>query len=381
MKRFMNKKMLVVGVAVAVLLGVGGAAFAFYSSTGSGTGSAQAGSVKALTISQIGPGYDSLVTGNGYVQDQCFACQGLTEFGNAVNLSTTGILSNVVVAMRNWGGVISGLPITLSFYSPVTSPETPGGVSPTPFTGNLIIQDTQDFNFAAAISPSEPSVSNITFDFSSQDFPLPSPVVYGISFDSSTFGSGGLNVALSNAATQNTVGSDVYPGYVYADSTTGGLTGDAGSCASEPDNSFQLVEVWCNDTPLDNWGAYGNSTGADIPAVEINVVGGTTPPLYPGDTQEVDFAITNPNPGSVYVNTVTIALNVYGGDAATPLGADIANCQSDWFTLGGSPVALDQNVPTGLTQFEGVANIHMINEPYPQNACAGAIIGLNFTSN
>jgi hypothetical protein len=34
MKRFMSKKLLVVGVAVAVVLGVGGAAFAYFSSSG-----------------------------------------------------------------------------------------------------------------------------------------------------------------------------------------------------------------------------------------------------------------------------------------------------------------------------------------------------------
>ena len=387
MKRFMNKKMLVVGVVVAVLLGVGGAAFAFFSTTGTGNGTAQVGTASNVTISQIGPGYDSLVTSNNYVQDQCFGCQQLTEFGNAVNLSTTGILSNVVVAMRNWGDAITGLPITLSFYSPVTSPETPGGLSPTPFTGNLIIQDTQDFNFAGAISPSEPSVTNITFDFSSDDFPLPSPVVYGISFDSAFTNAGGLNVALSNAATQNTVGSDVYPGYVFADGDSwyNGLTGDAGACASAPVNSFQLVEVWCNDTPLDNWGAYGNSSGADIPAVEINVVGGTTPPLYPGDTQEVDFAITNPNPGSVYVNTVTIALNNNGTDVLNQYSSDIPGCLESWFNINGSypsaTVTLAQNIPSGLTQFEGEAHIYMINEPVPQNDCAGHTIGLNFSSN
>ena len=44
MKRFMNKKMLVVGVAVALVLGIGGVAFAYFTSNGTGTGSADVGS-------------------------------------------------------------------------------------------------------------------------------------------------------------------------------------------------------------------------------------------------------------------------------------------------------------------------------------------------
>jgi hypothetical protein len=50
MKRFMTKKVLVVGVAVAVLLGVGGAAFAYYTSNGSGTGSAATGDASPLHV-------------------------------------------------------------------------------------------------------------------------------------------------------------------------------------------------------------------------------------------------------------------------------------------------------------------------------------------
>jgi hypothetical protein len=372
MKRFKNKKILTIGLVTALVLGLGGAAFAFYSSTGSGTGSAQAGTVKALTISQIGPGYNSLITGNGYVQDQCFGCATVAEFGNEVNLSTTGILSNVVVAMRNWGSSVSDLPMTLTFYAPGA---TPGSI------GATLVYDTQDYSFAAANADGSPSVTNITFNFSSDDFPLPSPVVYGITYDGTATGAPSLNVALSSSGTDLTVGSDVYPGDVFVTAGTAGWDSDAGTCGTVSPTTFMAVDVWCSDIPPANYGAYGSSSGADIPAVEINVVGGTTPPLYPGDTQEVDFAITNPNPGNVYVNTVTIALMTDGTDAATPSDADIPGCLAAWFTINGSPVSLAQNIPSGLTQFEGVANILMINEAVPQNGCAGATIGLSFSSN
>ena len=55
MKRFMNKKLLVVGVAVAVLLGVGGVAFAYFTSTGTGTGSVAIGDASPLTVSVGAP--------------------------------------------------------------------------------------------------------------------------------------------------------------------------------------------------------------------------------------------------------------------------------------------------------------------------------------
>ena len=54
MKRFMTKKVLVVGVAVAVALGVGGAAFAYFTTTGSGTGNAAIGDASPLTVT-LGP--------------------------------------------------------------------------------------------------------------------------------------------------------------------------------------------------------------------------------------------------------------------------------------------------------------------------------------
>src|ERR1035441_3436611 len=50
MKRFMNKKVAVVGIAVALVLGIGGAVFAYFTTTGTGTGSAPIGDASALTV-------------------------------------------------------------------------------------------------------------------------------------------------------------------------------------------------------------------------------------------------------------------------------------------------------------------------------------------
>jgi hypothetical protein len=72
-KRFMNKKMLVVGVAVAVALGVGGAAFAYFTTTGSGTGNAAIGDSSPLTVSlgtiTGGPLFPTIVADGNAVVD------------------------------------------------------------------------------------------------------------------------------------------------------------------------------------------------------------------------------------------------------------------------------------------------------------------------
>src|SRR5271156_6626339 len=99
MKRFRTKKALISGAAFVLILAAGGAAFAYFTSTGSGTGSAQTGTASKVTISQIGAGYDSLISTGAYSQDQCLTgCDGPNELGNNITLSTTDAaqLVNVV---------------------------------------------------------------------------------------------------------------------------------------------------------------------------------------------------------------------------------------------------------------------------------------------
>jgi hypothetical protein len=54
MKRFMNKKVAVIGLAAGLALGAAGAAFAYLTTTGSGTATATGGSNTALTLTQTG---------------------------------------------------------------------------------------------------------------------------------------------------------------------------------------------------------------------------------------------------------------------------------------------------------------------------------------
>jgi len=378
MKRFMSKKLLVVGVAVAVLLGVGGAAFAYFTTTGSGNGTAGVANVKAVTISQIGAGYDSLIAGSGdpYIQDQCFNCSGPTDLGNDITLANTGSqqLVSVVVAMRNWNAAVTNLPITLTLYNPAVSPEV---------AGNVIASDTtQTFSFAAAIvANADPSVTNITFDFPQGTF-VPQEFVYDIAY-----GSGGpsLNVALSSSANDITVGTDTTPGSIWMNDTHGNNNDFPACVTGLPTTGFVQIYTNCGPYNPANPGAYGTAAevaagSADIPAVEFNVVGGATASLWPGETQNVDFAITNPNPGSVYLSTVTIALKTSGPDVANQYSSDITGCLSTWFTVNGTPVPLTGYVAPGVTYFTGLASITMSNPLVDQSKCEGATIGLTFTS-
>ena len=91
MKRFMSKKLLVVGVAVAVFLGVGGAAFAYFTTNGTGTGSAAIGDASPLTVTlgtiTGGPLFPTIVAdGNAVVDTVLYT---VTNPGEGdVNLST-----------------------------------------------------------------------------------------------------------------------------------------------------------------------------------------------------------------------------------------------------------------------------------------------------
>jgi hypothetical protein len=277
--------------------------------------------------------------------------------------------------MRNWGaGAITDLPMTLSINKGVAGP----------------ITDTQSFSFPPAIIAGvEPSLTNVTFDFSSQGAFVAQEFVYDISF-SATSGSwgdaSGLNVALSSSATDLSIGTDTNTGYLYVDPTDNGSGwhGDAPNCGTLTTGIFQSVQTDCG--PAVETDAYGTPAqvaagNADIPAVEVNVVGGTTASLWPGETQPLGFAITNPNTGDVWITTVTIApkTNV-SGDVEDQYSDDITGCLATWFTVNGSPVSIAGNVAPGVTLFQNVASITMSNPNTSQNACEGHTIGLSFTS-
>jgi len=366
--------MAVIGLTVGLIAGASGLAVAYFTSSGSGNGSAQTGTAANVTISQVGAGYDSLAP--TYHQDQCFGGCSLTEFGNEINLAAgSGQLANVVVAFRSYGAASTSLPVKLTLYNPGVSPGSVGGEIGGDGSG---IGDLTVYPSIPAGSGS--TVFYVTFDFSSIDLTLSGPVVYGISW-ADTDGSV-INVALSNSVSNLTVGSDVYPGYVFVDGTIANVlsaVNDAGSCSTSTADVFMATDINCA-TPSDNYGAYGpgsNPNNADIPAVEFNVVGGSTGPLYPGSTQPVDFAITNAGSSPTYITTVTTNLESVGSDG----NGSIPLCQTSEYTLNDSPVTLDTTVPTGTSFFSpSGTSITMTNETYNQDNCEGQSVVLGFTS-
>lgn len=75
MKRFINKKIMAIGLAVAVTLGTGGAAFAYFTSTGSGTGAATVGAASNWTITNTNGStllYPDAAIGTGNILTDAF---------------------------------------------------------------------------------------------------------------------------------------------------------------------------------------------------------------------------------------------------------------------------------------------------------------------
>lgn len=99
MKRFMNKKVVAIGLAAGITLGAAGAAFAYFTTTGTGTGAASTGSATALTITQTNPTVGGLVPGGPAatidlsIHNGSATSQAVGPVTVAVNAVTSGTLS------------------------------------------------------------------------------------------------------------------------------------------------------------------------------------------------------------------------------------------------------------------------------------------------
>jgi hypothetical protein len=409
MKRFMTKKVLVVGVAVALVLGVGGAAFAYWTTTGSGNGSAKVGTASAVTIAQIGtPAYNSTVALGDYTYSQTFNGDEITQLGNEVNLAYTGPLTSAVVAMTMCDGGCLGT--NASVIPSYTTPVTVNIYAPGNLTAPLT-SDTETITVPAVPVDTAAVPFNATFSNFSPAVVLPSTVVYGVTLDAllpsedgtlvppycnvaGGYGNdycpvGSLNVNLSAEPNNVTVGSDAVPGSWFVQSPMSDVSGSAlggqlGYCTGAPVGAltaFQQVPVDCaaGDSLV------GGGLPSLIPAVQLNVGIGD---LYPGGpAQPISFSVTNPGSTGVLVSTVTIGI---AQDLSNPalvlsipgdIGSTDAGCYADWFQINGSPVAFGQTIPPGGTiDWVGAASIQMNNYDTNQDACEGDTVGLNFTS-
>jgi hypothetical protein len=374
-KRFVSKKAVIVALVAAVAIGGGGAAFAYFLTTGSGTGGAQTANAPRLTIAQIGAGYDSLIPGDNYTEDQCMAaCTGPSEIGQDITLAGAGSspstnyqqLVSVVVAVRNWGGTITNLPISLYLSQTVdgaTTIQVPVASIPAAVNG-------------------VPTTDDVTLDLSSYDLFVPSEFVYGISFPQTgaNMDAASLNIALSSSANNLVVGSDTsHAGSLWLDDANGNDNNfpacDDGTFL--PTNGFQLIRTNCG--PALELYAYGSDAqvdagNADIPAVEFNVVGGITPALSPGSPAEpISYAVTNPTSSTAYLTTVTTAIAGVSGAGCNPL----------WYSLTGAMAIANQNIAPGQTvlyQSTGTEISMPANPTTDQSDCEGQTVTLSFTS-
>jgi hypothetical protein len=431
MKRFMSKKLLVVGVAVALVLGIGGAAFAYFTTTGTGTGNAYTGAGSTVSITQLPPKsavlYDSVVSPlPGSLPSYGFESDSVTEFGNEINLASPGQeLSSVVVTMESWtcgNWAAAGSP-------PCTS--TPGSSYSVPITlyiynvgagntvGSFIASDTQSFNipFRPSANASCPSgewydntatalaygvtadnkchsglATNITFDgsaFSTPNITLPGSVIYGIAFNTTDYGLApthvpgpydSLNVALSQDPTNVTVGSDSIVGGDWLNSSNASSYCDGGVGGT---GAFRLDAAagGCSSSPSSNDAINSPAPSATtyyIPAVQFNGLASGYIYLMPGGpAQAIDFSITNAGGSPAYVQGVTFAITSVSGTT------DNAAClASGWFTLVQPSIPVGVNIPANTTvdyQPSGGA-IALIESGTNQDICENATLGLTFTS-
>jgi hypothetical protein len=120
MKRFMNKKVVAIGLAVGLTLGAAGAAFAYFTSTGSGNGSVTTGSATNWTVTAsahtgttLFPGVGSEVVPftitNAGTGDQALTSEVFSVANDGSGNVTTGLSNTPVVGcLATWYSLTPG---------------------------------------------------------------------------------------------------------------------------------------------------------------------------------------------------------------------------------------------------------------------------------
>ncbi|MGA2433255.1 MAG: hypothetical protein ABSG09_07315 [Acidimicrobiales bacterium] len=425
--------MAVVGLVVGLIAGAGGLAFAYFTSSGSGNGSAQVGQASTVTINQLNTSSETLYSSlesplPPSLVSQGYEATGTSQLGEQVTLASANqTLKNVVVTMeswtcQNWAAVAASSSVECtttpgtSFNEPITFNIYNVGSDGTS-VGSLITSDTQTFAIPyrpsatpATCPESSPLengggylasdnvchhgvADNITFSSFPSGIQLPANVIYGIAYSTGTHPNGGngaagpsdsLNVGLTTEPTQPTIGADPLTGtgsdYLDVSYANGGNNTGGGYQSNYCDNGAGgFNDVFRYDAGPCVAGSSGLNAGATnswyIPAVEFNAAAaGNSIDLYPGGAaQPVDFSITNNGAGTANVSSVTFAIN----PASLPSG-----CLIGWFQLIQPTVPSNVTIAGGATvnfQPSG-ASISLINEPVPQNLCAGVTLALTFSS-
>ena len=157
MKRFMNKKVVAIGLATGLLLGVGGAAFAYVVQGGSGTGSTTAGTSSSVAIQATIAG--AILPGDG---GQSVTFTATNPNATSVKVGTISFVS-VTSTTTACQAVITANATQFSMVA-VPSGTTVPGSQATPFpiagTGTLIWADSATQDQTACVG--QPLVLHVT---------------------------------------------------------------------------------------------------------------------------------------------------------------------------------------------------------------------------
>jgi hypothetical protein len=124
----------------------------------------------------------------------------------------------------------------------------------------------------------------------------------------------------------------------------------------------------------------GSGTGTATVGSSSNVTlhGAVGSSLYPGSSSTVTLTVDNPSPGSELVNTIHLA----------SIASDAGHSSCSTVITGGNPdftmpdVLANQSFPSGNGQAVTATGTLTMNETgVSQNACQGATLTLNLTSN
>jgi len=117
---------------------------------------------------------------------------------------------------------------------------------------------------------------------------------------------------------------------------------------------------------------------ADIPAVEVNVVGGIVPSLTPGGpSQPIDYAITNPGSSPVHVGAVTTSVSSL---SHTGNNAGLEACSATMYPIV-QATPIDANVAPGTTVYDpSGGSISMTDDGNNQDNCENATVNLSFSA-
>ena len=277
------------------------------------------------------------------------------EFGNEVTLAPSSLAVGQVTVTMSSQACETGGGVTCVTTPGTTFPETFTlnlyNVDPLHTLGTLITTLTQTVNI-----PFRPSAdlvnctggnagrwfdsagvcdtglaTNVVFDLSAANVVLPTHLIYGIGYDTSTFGpnptgvpgpADSLNLALSQDPTNVSVGSDPNPGTVFQNSPDAGFYCDSGAAGV---GTFRL------DSPtVACWGVSSPAVAPYyVPAVQISTVAPPPVPTVPGAPTLVSATAGNASvtltwtPPTSDGGSAITGYNVFvgtasGGESSTP---------------------------------------------------------------